>query len=90
MSGRCKECRHWFATCVHGRPRRGHDPTWCYDCDGEPKVAEGRKGYCLRAGMDGGKPIDDASLMWGQDGSDYTADVYTRPDFGCVMWEPQP
>jgi len=87
---RCKNCRHWLGLCPHNRPLG----EYCDDCgpDTDPfvKAEHIRRGRCRRGDALRGEPRDEATLMWGQDGSDYRAHVHTLPDFGCVMWEGKP
>lgn len=91
---RCATCKHWVSVCSHGAPI-GNVCTQCHSINRpasqSPLVTAneaGAKGHCQRSDMgNGGEPADESSLMWGQDGSDYEAFCYTRPNFGCVMWE---
>ena len=61
-------------TCRHWRSLRA-----CSDSIGE----------CVRgAGMDGG-PADDDTLAYAEDGEGMGAALVTKPNFGCVMYEPR-
>lgn len=87
---RCKSCKHWVPLCEHGEPHDGY----CYRCDDDasptmqgPKGVGAKRGHCMRGDSDGLDPDDETTLMWGGDGSEYEGRVYTKPEFGCVMWE---
>ena len=46
-------------------------------------------GNCRRASSDSGEPIDEESLMYACDTEAYSAWLVTKPNFGCVMYEPR-
>lgn len=85
MTGRCLTCKHWLRVCPHGYPQNER----CYRCSvaGASGAVDNRRGYCMKADSSDGEPEVEGTLMWGIDGSEYKAGVYTRPEFGCVMHE---
>ena len=77
----CQNCKHWDLT------------------GNRYQIPEGL-GCCVRITMlwdaftwteEEDKPVfkeeHKYTLAFVQDGSDYKANLYTRPTFGCVMWE---
>ena len=77
-TGRCATCRHWDAE-PHSENMQVHRcrrvlEWWeatSWDDDGERVW----------------KPEAADVLAFTNDGSSYRADLLTRPEFGCVMWE---
>lgn len=76
----CKDCKHWD-----------------YDKDFYGNIRKDI-GVCRRVKMfwdcsmwneEGTRIFTDDSLAFVQDGSDYHAELLSRPEFGCVMWEAQ-
>ncbi len=52
---------------------------WEDGCDGEH--------YCRLMASNDGVAVFSTSLAVAEDADEYRADVKTKPDFGCVMWE---
>ena len=71
VAGRCDSCKHW---------------------ESEPYLLE-RKGWkrCWRIEDDPNHTSDHGpkpeSIAYVQDTEGYHADIYTRGEFGCVLWE---
>lgn len=82
MTGLCKTCKHWMNVCKHGEAR-GNCPY------GEDCTPVGYRGHCMKAVSLHGAPKEPTTMMWGMDSSEYQANVYTLPEFGCVMHEPE-
>lgn len=89
----CGTCRHWRRHCEHRNVVGPEGQCWkVYDFDSDrtdPVTCRpGVTGVCARGEMgEHAHPADEESLMWGQDGSDFRADVYTREGFSCPMFE---
>jgi hypothetical protein len=72
MGGQCRDCRWWRPERVLPYPIRD--------------AAFGAWGYCDLAGTLDGKPGEPLPLAFALDAEWYSADLLTRPDFGCVSW----
>jgi hypothetical protein len=75
--GRCKDCRHWNQAADYHRP----------DCDG-PLGACGAVNQApeTQGGWSSFVPVGVLAVT--QDAENYASLLYTRPDFGCVLFEP--
>jgi hypothetical protein len=74
----CKDCKHWDAeNRSHGMKAEIHK------CKRMKMFWD-----CSDWSEDGNDRIfTDDSLAFVQDGSDYYAELLTKPEFGCAMWE---
>lgn len=73
----CRDCKHW-------EPPRG--TTSRNRLVGKCKAAE-MIGDHEKWGEDELVYLDSEAKMYVADGSDYFAELLTRPEFGCVEWE---
>ena len=85
MAEKCETCKYWGSTYERN--------------NGEIKLSDTRVKPCARVkmfwnetewrkdGVDGLSFKDPSDLAFAQDGSDYRAELLTRPEFGCVMHE---
>jgi hypothetical protein len=78
----CASCKHWkpFFDVANFDPEHDYTKDWC-------KRHGRRWGRCARTCMHDGVADDQLSIAVTQDGSDYSAGLETRDDFGCVQWE---
>lgn len=75
----CKTCKHW------SDPWSVEQFTFTPSDVDEPV----RWGTCTRIGLvDRHDHVGGDVLAFTRDASDYIADLHTRDDFGCVLWEP--
>lgn len=77
----CGSCVHWQNPWVDaylhiGKVPREEHPRW---------------GTCQKITLpDAFGTVDADVVAFTQDGSDYTADLHVRSDFGCKLWEAKP
>jgi hypothetical protein len=76
MDGRCATCRHWR-----------FEP-WRYEPVGPTPLKHAME-PCDRMGHNGDSPDHDDSLAWSFVGGEESV-VFTKANFGCVMWEAKP
>jgi len=90
----CASCRHWnhprtdFRDAVRMVDREGGGT---FD-ERHAEQVEADRQYGLCGTIDlppERKPGDQLPLAVAKDGSDYMANLYTLPAFGCAMWEPK-
>lgn len=79
---RCGSCKHWIP------PERRNDFKSIWKDDGE---TDKKYGICtlIELGDSYQDPPTPLPLAATKDGSDYRADLFTQPSFGCVLWEPR-
>lgn len=78
---KCADCKHW---CQDVFRRVGEEP--------EVRKCEKIKMFWDSTDWDStgdNRVFIDDSLAFVQDGSDYYAELLTKPDFCCIMWEAQ-
>lgn len=83
MTGHCKTCRWWLPPEYENEIVRPLDA----DNDYEPMVMPFEVRQCKSPKLlfYERPPLDGATVM---DGSQYKAELYTGPEFGCVNHEP--
>lgn len=75
--GNCGACRHWDTGAEAKRIQRVRTELSGKDAQ--------RYGTCRAVTLG----YTDSAVAFTQDGSDYMADLHTREDFGCVLFEPR-
>lgn len=69
----CRNCKFWgFPEYASNEDRMTTPNAFC----------------CEKMSSQSHEPVDPATLAWAEDREIYQADVVTKPDFGCVMFEP--
>lgn len=83
---RCDGCRWWRSTDrVTQEPGR---PDWGVCGRMEPTLEERLPSWAVGGPRIVTVPLDPAAKAMATWHGGYPNDVYTAPDFGCVMWEP--
>lgn len=86
----CGTCKHWT-------PPDMERVAWMQqfaeapDADQHDIDDANDRGVCGRIHMlgDDARPVSREDLAHVEDGSRYRAELHTKPEFGCVLWEPR-